>query len=159
MALKEIVYLTPIQFNTLVTNGSLTVGGVTYNYSDDNDYRVKYTEPTIPVKGVQINGTDLTPDTNGKVNIPIGDGSTIGAVRVNPTYGIASYGAPNGYIYISKADSADITAKSNQYKPIVPSNLQLATDVGVKGSQNYQSFSCDMADGTTKTLKFYCELV
>ena len=46
--LKEIVYLTPTQFNTLVTTGSLTVGGVTYNYDDNNDYRVKYV-PVTPL--------------------------------------------------------------------------------------------------------------
>lgn len=109
------------------------------------------------VQDVQVAGTSVL--SEGIANIPIGDGNTLGVVKLNSVYGIASYGAPNGYIYISKATDAEVTAKSNTYRPIVPANLQLAVDTGVKGSTNYTSYACEMADGTTKTLKLYSELV
>ena len=41
--LKNVVYLTQAQYNTLVTQGSITVGGVTYTYDQDNLYLVPKT--------------------------------------------------------------------------------------------------------------------
>lgn len=45
--LKNVVYLTKAQYNTLVTQGSITVGGVTYTYDENNLYLVPK-ETTAP---------------------------------------------------------------------------------------------------------------
>lgn len=37
---KNIVYLTQAQWDTLISTGSITVGSVTHVYDEDNDYRV-----------------------------------------------------------------------------------------------------------------------
>jgi len=46
------------------------------------------------IAGVQINNTDLTPDANDKVNIPMAGGMVLGVIKASTTYGadIASSG-------------------------------------------------------------------
>lgn len=46
--LKNVVYISAENYATLVETGSITVGGVTYNY-DENDL---YLVPTAPYDGV-----------------------------------------------------------------------------------------------------------
>ena len=56
--------------------------------------------------------------------LPIADTSTTGVVKVGVNYGTAV--TAEGLIYTARADSSDINAKSNNYKPIVPSTLNYA---------------------------------
>lgn len=53
--LQKIVYLTDTQLQTLFSNGSITVNGVTVNYSADD----LYVTPTSPVAEVSV----ITPST------------------------------------------------------------------------------------------------
>lgn len=61
--LKNVVYLTQAQYNTLVTQGTITVGGVTYTYDQDNLYLVPK-ETTAPANTLYETsiymGTDKT---------------------------------------------------------------------------------------------------
>lgn len=80
------------------------------------------------VQGVQINGTDLTKDVNNKVNIPVGTSSVLGVYKVNPNQGISAYSA--GDLVIISATESEIIAKTHNYKPIVPSKLDIAIREG-----------------------------
>lgn len=53
-----------------------------------------------------------------------------GIVKVGANNGV-SIGNSNNVIYVVRATDAEITAKSNIYKPIVPSSLDLAVKVGI----------------------------
>ena len=86
------------------------------------------------IQGVQINSTDLTPDANKKVNIPIAsNGGSWGVVKVNSNKGITE---SSGQIEVIKASTAEISAKTNQYRPIVPYNLDEAVKVSVTTNAN-----------------------
>jgi len=39
--LKNIIKIDQANYNTLVSTGSVTIGGVTYTYSDDNIYLIE----------------------------------------------------------------------------------------------------------------------
>lgn len=83
--------------------------------------------PSVPLEGVQINGTDLT-ITNKKVNIPLAGTNTIGVAKANAAYGVYNN---SGTLTISKATDAQVTAKTNQYRPLVPYNIDLAVKTGI----------------------------
>lgn len=80
------------------------------------------------IQGVQINGTDLTPDANNKVNIPYATNNDLGVVRGNQSFG--SY-MSNGTICTWKASDSELVAKIQNYKPIVPANLDVAIREGL----------------------------
>lgn len=63
----KIVYVTQAQYDALVTNGSVTVGGVTYTYDANNTYLVR----EDGIEGVDIKSTNAT---NGKVLTADGNG-------------------------------------------------------------------------------------
>lgn len=81
---------------------------------------------TVDVPKIKINGVEITDN-----NIPIAkaeNGSnTLGLVTAdNWNAGGIGISATSGKAYIKKATDADINAKTNDYKPIVPSNLEYA---------------------------------
>lgn len=53
-----------------------------------------------------------------------------GIVKIRSSYGINKYNSDN-YIYILKATDAEIAAKTQQYKPIVPSTIDQAVKTGM----------------------------
>lgn len=61
---KQIVYLSEAQYQTLVTNGSITVSGQTITYNANNIY---VTPQTAPVTDVEIDGTSVV--TNGVADL------------------------------------------------------------------------------------------
>ena len=63
----KIVYVTQAQYDALVTNGSVTVGGVTYTYNANNTYLVR----EDGIEGVDIKSTGVT---SGKVLAADGNG-------------------------------------------------------------------------------------
>lgn len=63
----KIVYVTQAQYDSLVNNGSVTVGGVTYTYNANNTYLVR----EDGVEGVDIKSTNAT---SGKVLTANGSG-------------------------------------------------------------------------------------
>ena len=80
------------------------------------------------LQGVQINGADLTPDTNQKVNIPLATNSDLGVARANQSFGTYM---SNGTMCIWKASGDEIVAKTQNYKPIVPSLVDKAVMEGL----------------------------
>lgn len=50
MNIKNIVYVTQAQYDTLVNGGSIIVEGVTYTYDEANVYAVKETIDTTPTQ-------------------------------------------------------------------------------------------------------------
>ena len=83
---KKIVYLSQAQYQELVTEGTITVDGVTVTY-DENDIYV--TPQAEPVTDVRVNGTSIT--ANGVANIPYGAYNVPGVVSTQGTYGTTIY--------------------------------------------------------------------
>lgn len=84
------------------------------------------------VQGVQINGTDLTPDANKKVNIPLATNTTDGVLHTSPSYGTTMGG--NGILLISDAlagGESIILGKGNAYRPLTARCIDLAVKVGI----------------------------
>ena len=81
------------------------------------------------LKGVQINGTDLTPDANNKVNIPKASTSNLGVTKINTVYGVGI--TANGELRTYAASDAEIESKSNTAKPLVPASLNKAIMEGL----------------------------
>lgn len=69
--IKTLLYITPAEALTIQNGGSAVIAGVTISLANIEDYdvRVKYEEPNIPVKEIDINGTKVNPDADGKVNL------------------------------------------------------------------------------------------
>lgn len=86
------------------------------------------------LNGVQMAGTDLT-ITNKKVNIPIA-GNDLGVVKttLNGSGGLSINGS--GGMYIVGSSAAEIGARTNGSKPIVPSNLNDALVAGLTDSHH-----------------------
>ena len=110
--------------NTLVSGTNIKTVNNTSLLGSGN---IDLTIPTVPLEGVQINGSDLT-ITNKKVNIPVASASTLGVGMANTAYGVYNY---NNYLAISKATDALITAKTNNYRPLVSSNVDLVVKTGI----------------------------
>lgn len=92
-----------------------------------NGTAISWGEVNIPVTDVQINSTSIL--SNGVANIPLGTSSTLGVLKVNPNQGISAYSA--GDLVIISASEAEIIAKTHNYKPIVPSKLDIAVREGL----------------------------
>lgn len=81
----------------------------------------------IPVKDVQVNGTTILKD--GVANIPVaGSGGKLGLVF---PAGFGVNVTASGALAINKATDALLSAKANNFQPVVPSNLDYAVKVGV----------------------------
>lgn len=88
--LKQIITLTPTQYNTLITNGQITAGGHTYTYDtntlyfvpDENESNIKYDTAAnwaletsyVPPEGEIIFYASTTPGTAPQMKV--GDGLT-----------------------------------------------------------------------------------
>lgn len=138
-----------------------------------NDLSNKPTIPTDYVKGVQLNGTPIV-DGDGVANIPLATESQLGVVKSNSTRGV--YVSASGQMSTVLANDSDIVAKTNTYKPIVPSNLDKAVMEGLGNnsltwSDTYKTsartkidaqrtidsthkVSADLIDASTSTNKF-----
>ena len=79
------------------------------------------------VSDVQINGSTIV--SSGVANIPKAAQNVLGVASINSTAGIAI--SSSGGLYINKATDAEIEAKTNTYKPLVPSNLDKAVAEGI----------------------------
>ena len=89
------------------------------------------------VQGVQINGTDLTPDANKKVNIPLATNTTDGVLHPSTSYGTTMGG--NGTLIISDAlagGESIILGKENAYRPLTARCIDLAVKVGITTNKN-----------------------
>lgn len=86
------------------------------------------------IKGVQINGTDLTPDADKKVNIPVANTTNkLGLVQTGGTgVGVTA----SGLMYTTEVSESQILSKTNQYNPITARRLDYAVKVGVTTNKN-----------------------
>ena len=92
-----------------------------------NGTAISWGDVTFPVTDVQINSTSILSD--GVAYIPIGTSSALGVYKVNPNQGISAYSA--GDLVIISASEAELIAKTHNYKPIVPSKLDIAVREGL----------------------------
>lgn len=122
---KQIVYLSQAQYQELITNGTITVDGVTVTY-DENDIYV--TPQAEPVTDVRVNGTSVS--SSGVANIPIASEQAYGAVKYSGSgyNGIMNMG---GIISINPAYDTDVKTGTHGYRPICPSKQHLATFYGL----------------------------
>lgn len=87
------------------------------------------TDPsTVPVKSVSADGTAITPDVSGNVDVPIATTSAVGVVKPNPNFGLAMHTGAGyeGTIRTQYATESEITARGQFYKPIVPKTFDYA---------------------------------
>lgn len=72
-ALGNVIKLTTAQYNELKTNGSITVGGVTYNYDPNTLYLTDANESAVPVYISQtVSATNSYAYTGVSVTVPAG---------------------------------------------------------------------------------------
>ena len=77
------------------------------------------------IEQLEENAGNPDVDLTGYVkNTDYADVSKAGVITFNHGYGLGKTGAQN--LYITRANEAEIDAKENHYKPIVPSNLDYA---------------------------------
>ena len=107
---KQIVYLSQAQYQELITNGTITVDGVTVTY-DENDIYV--TPQAEPVTDVRIEGTSVS--SNGVANIPVATNNSLGVVRA---VGNGIQITANGYVQIAEAASSAIKLGTSRQGPI-----------------------------------------
>ena len=121
-----------ISVNTNGTSAEVPVAGLgsaAYTPSTNYATSAQGTKADTALQGVQVGGTDLTPDANKKVNIPIASANNIGVAKINTVYGIGI--TSNGELRTYAATDAEIESKSNTAKPIVPSALNKAVMEGL----------------------------
>lgn len=83
------------------------------------------------VDDVKVNNASIV--TNKIANIPLANVNEYGVVRVNTNKGIT---ASSGQLETIAASNAEITAKTNQYKVLTPSNLDVAIVQGLSNNAN-----------------------
>lgn len=112
---KKIVYLSQAQYQELITNGTITVDGVTVTY-DANDIYV--TPQAEPVVDVQIYGTSIT--NNGIANIPIRNWA-----------GDSGLQFINGYFDVNPASNSDIKGNWGSRRVLTPDKQDRSTFYGL----------------------------
>ena len=140
--LGKIVYLTNAQFQTLVTDGSITVGGVTVTYSAND----MYVTPSGEVVDVQVNGSSIV--ASGVANIPAAAISTLGVVQLDSGKGITVDVNTPGKLAIVAGSDYEIKNGNQSYRPIVPTNQHKSVFYGLaKASGNSDQASSSNAVG------------
>ena len=91
-------------------------------------------KPLDEIKSISAGGTALTPDANGNVNIPVAGNSVKGVVDVRAFFGneVDAYGR----LATVKASNQEIDDKTNDYKAIVPSNLNYAVKAALSDANH-----------------------
>ena len=112
---KQIVYLSQAQYQELITNGTITVDGVTVTYNENDIYVTPQAEP---VTDVRVNGTSVV--SSGVANMPMASTSTHGVVKVASNYGTGMYVAGGNILFIVPANAAGIKAGRLHYNPVNP---------------------------------------
>ena len=105
------------------------------------------------VDDVKVNNTSIV--TNKIANIPLASSSEFGVVKTDSSKGIS---VTNGILETAKATTEEITAKTNQYKVLTPSNLDVAIIQGLSNNANtmtdtQQSDTRDFIGATQVVLK------
>lgn len=77
----------------------------------------------LKVHKVKVAGVELVPDEDGAVDVPVATTTVVGVVKFSPALGATCV---DGVFYSQKATAAEINGRTQNYKPIVPSNLDAA---------------------------------
>lgn len=133
--------------DTSQASSSNTVG----TYTDDAKTAIKtmlgVVDPTI--SDVQIDDTSIV--NNGTANIPLATTSTVGVVKVNPTFGTSMRSSPNeNTIMLSKATADTIKSGSQNYQPIVPTYQQYAVFYGLARAAGDTTQAATQMDPSTE---------
>lgn len=123
---KQIVYLSQAQYAELITNGTITVDGVTVTY-DENDIYV--TPQAEPVTDVRINGSSVA--ANGTAEIPAGGYGTYGVMKLHTNVGNDGLKIDNGNLAIYAAFGSDMKQGRQVGRPITPSTQDAAVFYGL----------------------------
>lgn len=102
---------------------------------------------SAPVTDVQVNGVSIL--SNGVANIPMAGNGTLGAVKVNSTYG--NMVLSNGDLVINSAGSTFIKGGANSYYPLVPHRQHEAVFYGLAKAAGEDMASSNNAVGTYTT--------
>lgn len=120
---QQIVYLSEEQLETLIADGSITVGNQTVEYDDDDIYVTPQKNPYVkPVTGIP-------PEDLAEQYVKTTDYATsskAGIVKVGNGLFMSGTG-----IHINTAPANVIKAGSNIYAPITPSNQDTSTFYGL----------------------------
>ena len=141
---QRIVYLSEAQFSELITNGTITVNGVTVTYSDSDLY---VTPMVIPVLDMQIDGTTIK-QNNGVANIPKASANALGAVKVDTSHGLNM--ANDGTLGVLVAGISHIKAGSNNTRPLTAYTLRESLYYGLA-----KLAGASMASATGETVGVY----
>ena len=127
--------ITPMIQNESVFYGLAKAAGDTTQSISTNAVGTYTSEASAAIRSmlgavgdVQINSSSIV--SNGIANIPFASGNTPGVIMTGTSYGISVY-QQNGNTYIAKADSSEIKAGTNLYKPIVSYNEHEAAFYGL----------------------------
>ena len=122
---KQIVYLSQAQYQELITNGTITVDGVTVTYNENDIYVTPQAEP---VTDVRVAGTSVA--ANGIANIPLANANTIGAVKIGN--GLLMGGNGTGdTLNVLRAYSDQVKKGAELNRPIVPECQHYAAFYGL----------------------------
>lgn len=153
------------QPSTTVETEDVEIGSV--YYYDGTAWMMQKSGSGGKVQDVQINGTTILDLDSGVANIPIASNSTLGVAKYTPANGI-DINTSTGMPYIARAGAINIQAKQDQYRPIVPADLDKAVMEGLGNNSltwsaayktsaqttigiNTEQFVFTMADGTEVT--------
>ena len=109
---------------TFKANGS-TITGQSFTTNATTDVEIDLGNTGL-VDDVKIDNTSVV--TNKIANIPVASQNDLGVSKINPNYGVA---ITSGVLYINKAVDNELVTKANNYKPVVPSNLDVAVREGL----------------------------
>lgn len=141
---KNIVYLSQVQYQELITNQTITVNGVIVTYNENDIYVTPQAEP---VTDVRVNGTSIA--ANGVANIPLASSSAYGVVKVR--VGDNGLNVDNGgYLYTYPASSSDIKNGVQSYRQPATNRLHEATFYGLA-----KAAGADMKDIASTTVGTY----
>lgn len=91
------------------------------------------------IEGVQVNGADLTPDANKKVNVTVAEGTANGTVKVNGTdvavHGLGSAAYENASAFDEAGAAA--TAKQEAIDTVVGTSADTSSSNTVAGAKKY----------------------
>ena len=117
-----------ISVNTNGTSAEVAVAGLgTAAYTASTDYATSTQggKADTAIQDVQVNGTSVVSGTTA--NVPKASTSTLGVMIVGSGLAVQNDGA----VYISAATEAELTAKTNTFKPVVANNLNIAVREGL----------------------------
>lgn len=121
---KNIVYLSKQQYAELITNGSITVDGVTVAYNENDIY---VTPQADPVTDVRINGTSIV--ENGIANVPFASTYTPGVMKVYHGNGLVL--DTNNTLMTNPPLDSQIKSGTETHRPIVSAIQHRSTFYGL----------------------------